>query len=77
VGGQWGHIKVHPNLSLPKTPPIVIKYVLFHEMLHEHLDSDPLESHSSTFLKHENLFNFREKARNWLSQKGYSVHEDD
>jgi hypothetical protein len=77
IDGAWGLIKIHPNLSLKSTPPCVLKYVIFHEMLHEFLDSDTNEPHSAAFLKHEKRFNYREKARDWLTNKGYSVHNDD
>jgi hypothetical protein len=77
IKGEWGHIRVHPNLSLPRTPPKVLKYVIYHEMLHEHLDSDPSEPHSEIFLKHEKLFAYGADSREFLRKKGYSVHNDE
>ncbi len=77
--GQWSCIRIHPSLAArpnPKIPLSVIEYVVFHEMLHEFLDTKADDPHPDIFLKHEQLFKKRDKAVAWLDSRGFSTLGD-
>ena len=73
---EWGIIKIHTCLAVPDSntiPPYVLKYIIFHEMLHEYLDTSIDNPHPEYFLKFEGFFKKKRRSTEWLENKGFST----
>jgi len=56
-------------LDSPDTPPFVIDYILYHELLHLRKGVDPLRRHhNKEFLDLEDLYPMRSRAVKWIEE---------
>ncbi len=67
-------IRIHPRLDQAFVPPVVVRYIVFHEMLHAHLGVSKGEDgrriiHSRQFKKQEKTFTEYEQAVAWIKNK--------
>ncbi len=72
-------IYVHPALSKSagyNAPIYVLKYVLFHELLHKFLNTSPNDPHPELFRTMEKAVPDRAKAIAWLQAHQFSTVED-
>lgn len=76
-GVQW--LLIHPALSRSNgynSPRYVLRYVIFHEMLHGFLNTSHADPHPAIFRKMEAAIQDRGRAVEWLRRHHFSTIED-
>ncbi len=68
-------IRIHPRLDQSFVPKYVIRYIVYHEMLHAHIGIEQTEGgrrsiHPRTFKRMERTFPEYEKAVAWIEDSG-------
>jgi len=60
-------IRINPVLDSGKVPRYYMEYVVYHEMLHAHMDAGTCEGrvHSNEFKRRERMFRHFQKALSW------------
>jgi hypothetical protein len=72
-------IIVHQSLSKSlgyNAPRCVIQYVLHHEYLHMHFQTDPVDPHPQLFRRFDKCFPQRQRCISWLKKNHFTTLED-